>query len=300
MIRVKQDKQYLSYILEDNANFFPTGYRVLKKQKDKGIMVCSKVNYNGQIKLLYSVVDKESIFSASEYWDLKAVFDWILRFVKTVMEVQENGFLRVEDIDVNLSRVFLNEEKKQVYLVVLPLTSDTEYIPNWHREFERSLIEMIDLARVRDNSAVAKIKEIVKENSTTLEFLYRKLKHLGGELNLESDTSSLKKQEEVVLGELHLVANTTQKIVDVAITREIFVLGKNPKMSDFAIDLSPTISRQHCRITQEKDGYYLEDLGSLNHTYLDGVMLVAGQKLRIKKDSVVRLAEIEFSVEFRN
>lgn len=300
MIRIKQDKQYLSYILEDNSKFFPTGYRVMKKQKEKGIISCSKVIFNGQIKLLYPVGERESIFSASEYWELKEVYAWMLRLIKVVMEVQENGFLRVEDIDVNLSRIFIDEENKQVYLVVLPLTSDAEFIPNWNKEFEKALISMIGLARVRNDMALTQTKQLIQDNSSSLEILYRKLKMMAVDMALEPDTSNLKKDEELPGGILHLKTRTSQKKIDIVINKEVFVLGKHPKMSDFAIDITPTISRQHCQIIKENGGYYIEDLNSKNYTYVDGEKLSAGQRVLIKKDTMIRLAEVEFCVEFVN
>lgn len=47
------------------------------------------------------------------------------------------------------------------------------------------------------------------------------------------------------------------------------VIGKE-RDSDCVITDNPTVSRHHARITASADGYYLEDLGSSNHTYIDG------------------------------
>lgn len=302
MIRVKQDKQYLSYILEKNEYFFPTGYRVLKKQKEEGIISCSKITYNGQIKLLYSLENLESVFVASDEWEIRDAFDWMIRIIRMVIKVRDNGFLRIEDIDINVSRVFVNEEKRQVYLVVLPLTSEAELINNWNRTFENTLISIVEFARIKNISVTNRMKQIVQENISSLDVLCKKLEKLATELHLKMDDSGNLKEEkeEVYEGTLHLKTTTSSKTVDIAINKEVFILGKNPKMSDYAIDLTPTISRQHCQIIQTNKGYYIEDLNSLNHTFVNGEILTGGQRVLIKKGMLIRLAEIEFIVEFRN
>lgn len=42
----------------------------------------------------------------------------------------------------------------------------------------------------------------------------------------------------------------------------------------------PEVSRQHARISQQAEGYILEDLGSTNGTYLNGVQITGPQPLR--------------------
>lgn len=42
----------------------------------------------------------------------------------------------------------------------------------------------------------------------------------------------------------------------------------------------PEVSRQHARISQQAGGYILEDLGSTNGTYLNGVQITGPQPLR--------------------
>ncbi|MBO5460389.1 MAG: FHA domain-containing protein [Ruminococcus sp.] len=307
MIKVKHDSQYLSYTLDDNAKFFPTGYRVLKKQKDKGFIKCSKINYNGHIKLLYPVGDNVTVFSTAENWTTREVFEWLLRILKMIMEVQDSGFLRVEDIDIDLSSIFIDEEKKQVRIVVLPLISEAGFVQQWHTTFAKSLITLVGMSRIRDDLVSAQIKQTIWDNATSLDLMHKKLKVLASNMQIEADTGSLKKdidpeitEVDLPKGELHLKTRTSQKSIDIAINKEVFILGKNPKLSDYAVNLSPTISRQHCQIIRENGAYYIEDLNSLNHTYVNGEMLSAGQRVLIKKGTHIRLAEIDFSVEFRS
>ena len=51
------------------------------------------------------------------------------------------------------------------------------------------------------------------------------------------------------------------------------------------------IGRRHVRIDKGADGYYLIDLGSSNHTFLDGKMLVPNQQYRLCNGMVVQFTE---------
>ena len=66
-----------------------------------------------------------------------------------------------------------------------------------------------------------------------------------------------------------LVCLKTGQYADQPITKEDFLIGRSPK-SDFALHLSPTVSREHCRIIFRKysQEYYLEDLRSKAGTYM--------------------------------
>ena len=42
---------------------------------------------------------------------------------------------------------------------------------------------------------------------------------------------------------------------------------------------SPLVSARHCQLTQTADGYFLNDLGSTNGTYVDGLRINAPTRL---------------------
>lgn len=55
----------------------------------------------------------------------------------------------------------------------------------------------------------------------------------------------------------------------VEVKKSPFVMGKSSH-TDYTIQGNRAISRQHAYILWEKGGYFLKDLNSLNHTFLDG------------------------------
>ena len=100
--------------------------------------------------------------------------------------------------------------------------------------------------------------------------------------------------------DLYFVSRSPIKKVELLINKDEYILGKNPKIVDGLLDISPTISRKHCKIVKLKQKYYIEDLESANHTYVNGEIVESGKRVRIKPGDQIRLAEIEFGIEFRD
>lgn len=78
------------------------------------------------------------------------------------------------------------------------------------------------------------------------------------------------------------------------INRDIFVIGK-AKDCDYTIDNNMTISRHHVQIQKKMDGYYLKDLGSLNHTFVDNKQIE--DEVLLKNGTTFCLSNEEFVFE---
>lgn len=77
----------------------------------------------------------------------------------------------------------------------------------------------------------------------------------------------------------------------IPITSDSFTLGKGSK-ADFIITGNNAISRCHARVVKDQNQYYLEDLNSSNHTYMNEKMLQ--EKAVLTDDTVFKMADEEF------
>ena len=79
---------------------------------------------------------------------------------------------------------------------------------------------------------------------------------------------------------------------------EVAVIGReNPALQ---IDLEgypegQYVSHRHAQIVKMKDKYYVEDLGSSNHTYVNDLKLAQGQAEPLNEGDKVRLGKIELT-----
>lgn len=74
------------------------------------------------------------------------------------------------------------------------------------------------------------------------------------------------------------------------------VIGKEAD-SDYVIRDNPTVSRHHARIMASEGGYFLEDLGSSNHTYVDGSEIAQPVKLMDGMLFMLSDEEFQFNIE---
>lgn len=80
------------------------------------------------------------------------------------------------------------------------------------------------------------------------------------------------------------------KIIFQLNTRSV-ILGKKREEADCILeDLS--VSRVHARITEEEDGYYLEDLNSTNGTLKNGLRLQPYEKRKLEKGDEIGLGKV--------
>jgi hypothetical protein len=84
---------------------------------------------------------------------------------------------------------------------------------------------------------------------------------------------------------------TGEKII---INRNIFKIGKEETYVDYCISDNPTISRSHADIIKKPDGFYVKDMGSLNHTFLNGVKLEQNVLKKLENGCLVQFSDEVF------
>ncbi len=80
----------------------------------------------------------------------------------------------------------------------------------------------------------------------------------------------------------------------IPIDKELFKLGKDAACVDYVVDDNPTISRNHANIECKKDGCYVKDKGSLNHTFVNGKKLEPEKPVKLEAGSLLQLADEVF------
>jgi S1-C subfamily serine protease len=80
----------------------------------------------------------------------------------------------------------------------------------------------------------------------------------------------------------------------IAITKMSFCLGKDDLHCDYCVRDNNTISRQHAIISVGGSATYIEDNNSKNGTFLNGVMLVPGQRQELRDGDEIKLSNEVF------
>lgn len=79
----------------------------------------------------------------------------------------------------------------------------------------------------------------------------------------------------------------------VPLTKAEFIFGRNPGAgADFVLD-HPAISGAHTKVYCRENRFYVQDLGSKNHTFVNGEMLQPGAPKEIQAENGFRIGAIE-------
>lgn len=83
------------------------------------------------------------------------------------------------------------------------------------------------------------------------------------------------------------------EIEDISLNHFPFIIGSSDKADGMVARQG--VSRMHVRITREQENYYIEDLNSMNGTWLNEEMLEYRQKEQLNLHDTVRLGREEFT-----
>lgn len=84
----------------------------------------------------------------------------------------------------------------------------------------------------------------------------------------------------------------------ISINKPVFRIGKERSYVDYFIGDNPAISRSHANIIIQQNGYYIEDMNSTNHTYVNDKMIVGGSAVKLEQDARIRLGNEEFIFQY--
>ncbi|MEH7181034.1 FHA domain-containing protein [Neobacillus vireti] len=79
----------------------------------------------------------------------------------------------------------------------------------------------------------------------------------------------------------------------IVVTKEVFKLGRDPEQADYA-SKNKVVGRIHAELITADGEYFLMDKHSRNGSYVNGVKLSPNEKIKIKHEDQIKLANQEF------
>jgi pSer/pThr/pTyr-binding forkhead associated (FHA) protein len=83
----------------------------------------------------------------------------------------------------------------------------------------------------------------------------------------------------------------------ISLNKPVFRIGKEKSFVDYFIGDNTAISRSHADFTARNGEYFVTDMNSTNHTYVNGVMIQSSTEVKLAHGARIKLANEEF--EFR-
>lgn len=284
-----------SYILNDNSLFLSTEYKVLQGQEKGYFIKCMKVLFNGKIQFYYLTNGYRPLANMIPNLDADSFMTIITNVFSSVLAVKQNGFLSCQNIDITIEKIFVEPNTYKAALIYLPISK--RFYPDestFENELRTSLIKLISGVSTLSSAKTLQFKADLSNGMLSIKDLYDRIK--GGKafkIDSEPVAESWKRDGAKLL----IVAKNAPMRVEIEVTKDNFVIGKNAAAVDGVISFNKMISRVHCQITKENGKYLLTDLKSANGTYINNVRLIPNKSYPIRNGDIVRLANSDFQVE---
>ena len=73
-----------------------------------------------------------------------------------------------------------------------------------------------------------------------------------------------------------------------------FTIGKNPELVNYCISDNLTVSRTHAKIINRNGQFYIVDMNSKNHTYVNDAMIPSNVEVQIGNGAKIRFSNDEY------
>lgn len=287
-----------AYVLNNNGLFLPTEYKVLQSQSSGGFVKCMKMQYNGHVELYYMVNSLKPLSNMLSSMDADSFLVVVTNLFADIIETRSNGFLSCQNVEMSFDKVFVDPNTLKVSLIYLPLNVHLfDDYATFESHLRSNLVKLINGISNLSSAKTLKLASDLSNGMLSLDDLNNRMK--GGKA--ESTPTSLSSSgPKTVDSKLRIVAMNAPTRVEIEVSKESFVLGKNASIVDGVLSFNKMISRVHCRIDKSGNQYTITDLQSANGTYVNRVRLQPNQPHPIKNGDIVKLANSDFQVLITN
>ena len=293
LINEIRNEHYVGYILARNNFFYNTVYQIMRKSAKDGLLRCYVSKNNGKIKLIYDTEGYRQYDSIVDTLNETQFMELIYRFLLTLEKIKKNGFIQIETLDISVDKVFVDVHSMEIGIICLPVifnyTGQTQNFSE--RKILKTLSAMLYQSEFISNYYMMQLFEDCRTEQYLLDDICGFLRNgRYGDSNLIIDEVANESQ-------IRLICNADQKNESILIQKDYFVLGKSETQCDSAILSSPNVSRKHCALSREIDGWYVQDLDSTNGTYINGTRVMNGEKLPVHHGDEILIADVPYIVD---
>lgn len=180
LIKEKKDTTNISYILEDNSLFFETGYKVLQNQEKNGFIKAVKVIHNGKIKLIYDISKYKSLSSIIPELTEQNFIIVLAKLFDILCETIDNGFMQIENININFENIFIDSNNLNLYLIYIPINiqSNSSSKVAFEERLKNNIFKVISSHLNMNSEVVDKLRSNISLGNSTIEVLRNNVKSL--------------------------------------------------------------------------------------------------------------------------
>ena len=264
---IRRDRN-IAFVLE-GVRILETEYKIMQSQTELSLLPCMRYLRNGKEALLFLTGGNRTFADYIGMASAEQLECASRNLIRSLAGLSETGFLTCRKADIDFEKIFVNDRTGQISLLYYPL----------------------DFCLFRDESEVRE----------TLKRQFSRYMPEEGEGWPPSVSDYVKGTEETGIasgrtadGHAALVSLQKNVPLEFVIDDTEYIIGRSRDLSDGVLPADRRVGRTHCRIKQMNRKWMLDDLGSINGTYLNSVRLRPGKSYELRRGDRVRIADLEF------
>lgn len=297
-LTVTQTEEYISVVFNEEA-MSVLEYKVLMNLEKGSFLPAYQMRQNGRLQMLYIIPGSFHILQPLAHsLEPKLLFYVIEAIDRICREVENNGFLKLEHLDMNPEHIVLDTGSGRLQMIYLPVSGSIGTMILNKDNILRELFKELTAHNInmKVSTRVQRLYEDLSDHGISLWQIMENI-HTGAyERKLYFDEKGTMLvdapgQAQDPKGSPYLILVENRIRMDIRGTS--FILGKDPSRANGIIYNHNAVSRQHCVILYEDGGYYIQDLSSKNGTYVNGQYVSVGSRVSLHDGDRIRLAECD-------
>lgn len=297
-LTVVQTEEYISAVFEEDA-LSVLEYKVLMNLEKGSFLPAYQMRQNGRIQLLYMIPGSfHTLQPLAHSLEPKLLFYVIEAIDRICAEVENNGFLKLEHLDMNPNHIVLDMGSGKLQMIYLPVSGSIGTMllnkDSILRELFKELVS--HNINMKVSTRVRQLYEDLLDQRIGMWQIMEKI-HTGAyeRKSYFDDKGSIlvtpPGQTQPAGANPYLILVENQMRLDIRGTS--YILGKDQSRADGVIYNHNAVSRQHCVIVHENGTFYIQDLNSKNGTYVNEQYVPAGARTVLHNGDRIRLAECD-------
>lgn len=300
MMRKYSLQNNITYILEEEDRFSDMAFRVIQNANPQRFVECIRYKWNGKEALAYLTEQYRSVEDMLLYErECEKVIIIVFKILRNLLEIKENGFLHIENIDFDLKEIYANPRTADIYFVYFPVGLEN-YDIKTEKVFKTNIVAVLRAnPSLEQSDRIRTLIEYLLNPAADLSELLRDISRLV-QMDLYGKAEKQEEKQAPKGFVLKLVENRTGQTI--LIDKEDMILGRSAPDERGIIcpKTNKTVGRQHCRIIFRENEYYLHDNKSINGTWLNNKRLDGDKDNKLSDGDIIQISNIYFSVSLVN
>lgn len=297
-MQVKTKERQISFLFQEQDPFFEIGFRVLEQEQIQQMLPYQRKQHNGREKLMFKAENENLVPLAEVAPKLteNELISLMCGMLSLNIKVEENGFLRKECIWYQYDNLYYDMAGQCIMAAILPITGEIRYVDDssWYNCFEETITRIAAHIPYDKMVYVRKLVQMLRMGKMTQEAALEELARLGDGV-AGRQGAACEMHSDIIL---RLLYRGKGRELEFEVSEEDFLIGRNAEVADGVIplDFSRAVSRKHCLITRLNNKYFVQDLKSVNHTLVNGIMIPPYELMELENNDILSVADIEFRV----